>query len=88
MPRAPAEARVNARPVPLVARIGRSAGCVAGIVVFVDETDVATAAREDGVEDGVVDFVGTGLVNVTDVIIPDNASSSFIPATPEDGDVR
>ena len=78
MPRAPAEARVNARPVPLVARIGRSTGWVAGIVAFVEETVVATAARADGVEDGVVDFVATGLVIVTDVIIPDNASRSFI----------
>jgi hypothetical protein len=55
---------------------------VAGIVTFVEETVVATAARadgvEDGVEDGVVDFVATGLVIVTDVIIPDNASRSFI----------
>lgn len=84
MPRAPAEARVNARPVPLVARIGRSTGCVAGIVAFVEETDVATAAREVGV----VDVVGTGLVIVTDVIIPDNASRSFMPATPKDCDVR
>jgi hypothetical protein len=71
-----------------VARIGRSTGWVAGIVAFVEETDVATAAREDGVEDGVVDFVGTGLVIVTDVINPDNASRSFMPATPKDCDVR
>jgi len=51
---------------------------VAGIVAFVEATVVATAARADGVEDGVVDFVATGLVIVTDVIIPDNASRSFI----------
>ena len=91
MPRAPADARVNARPVPLVARIGRNTGWVAGIVAFVVEADVATTARDDGV----VDFVGTGLVSgsddaiiVADVIIPDNASRSFMPATPEDCDVR
>jgi len=82
MPRAPADARVNARPVPFVARIGRNTGWVAGIVAFVVEADVATTARDDGV----VDLVGTGLVSgdddaiiVADVIIPDNASKSFIP---------
>jgi hypothetical protein len=75
----------------LVARIGRSTGWVAGIVAWVEDTDVATAAREDGV----VDFVGTGLVSgsddaiiVADVIIPDNASRSFMSATPKDCDAR
>jgi hypothetical protein len=75
----------------LVARIGRNTGCVAGIVRFVEDTDVAAAARDNGV----VDFVVIGSVSgdddatiVTDVIIPDNASRSFIPATPEDCDVR
>jgi hypothetical protein len=74
-----------------VARIGRNTGWVAGIVRFVEDTDVAAAARDNGV----VDFVVIGSVSgdddatiVTDVIIPDNASRSFIPATPEDCDVR
>lgn len=91
IPRAPADARVNARPVVLVGRMGRSTGWVAGIAAFAEDTDVATAAREDGV----VDVVGTGMVGddddaiiVADVIIPDNASRSFMPATPEDCDVR
>jgi len=64
---------------------------VAGIVAFVEETDVATAARDNGV----VGLVGTGFISggdeaiiVADVIIPDNASRSFIPATPRDCDVR
>ena len=84
MPRAPADSRVKARPVPLVARIGRNTGCVAG-----SETAVRTGA------DGVVDFVVIGSVTVvddativTDVISPDNASRSFIPDTPEDYDTR
>ena len=55
------------------------------------DPDVAVAAREVDV----VDFVCTGFANgvddatiVTDVIIPDNASRSFMPATFEDCDVR
>jgi hypothetical protein len=82
---------VKARPVVLVARIGRSTGCVAGSVVFVEDTDVATVARDDGV----VDVVRTGSVSgdddaiiVADVITPDNVSRSFMPATPRDCDVR
>jgi UDP-N-acetyl-D-mannosaminuronate dehydrogenase len=62
MPRAPADARVKARPVVLVARMGRSTGCVAGSVVFVEDTDVATVARDDGV----VDVVRTGSVSGDD----------------------
>jgi hypothetical protein len=71
--------------------MGRSTGCVAGSVVFFEDTDVATVTRDDGV----VDVVRTGSVSggddaiiVADVITPDNASKSFIPATPEDCDVQ
>lgn len=95
-PRAPADSRVNARPVLLVARIGCNTGWVAGSLPlgslpFAIDTGVAAADRDVGI----VNFVCTGFANgdddatiVTDVIIPDNASRSFMPATFEDCDVR
>ena len=86
MPRAPADARVNARPVLLVARIGCNTGCAAGNlplggVLIVADTDVATNVRDDGVVDVVVTGLrggGDDATIVTDVIIPDNASRSFM----------
>lgn len=62
-----------------------------GSVPNVDDADVAAAVRDVGV----VSAVFAGMVGgddeaiiVTDVSIPDNASRSFMQATPEDCDAR
>lgn len=62
-----------------------------GSVPNVDDADVAAVVRDFGVVSAVfAGMVGGGdeAIIVTDVSIPDNASRSFMQATPEDCDAR